>query len=419
MIQRREFIKKATIGGAGIVLLGSLSDQVFANSLTGKKVRLAFIGTGGRGQHLMEHLMNQKLTSDYEIKAICDNYEPSLNDAKTLCAKYNTNPKTFSDFTKLIKDCPVDGVVIATPLHQHAHIAIECLNAGIHVLCEKSMARTLDDVRAMYDAQVRSGAILLIGHQRMFSQKYLGAMDRIHNGEMGEIGQIKAYWHRNNDWRRPVPEDKPQLERQINWRLYKEYSAGLLTELMSHQLQVSNWALQSTPISVAGSGSIRYWKDGREVNDNLAAIFSYQNGTQFIYDSMTMNKQYGCEEKIIGDTGVMELETNKYYTENPPAAPGILQLVNDIEKGLFKNIPIGGASWAPETAVKYNGETIYNDQIGDGTLEELIGFIGFIQKKSYPIWMLKEGYNASIWTLLAEQAIETGTRVTCPEKYII
>ena len=115
----------------------------------------------------------------------------------------------------------------------------------------------------------------------------------------------------------------------------------------------------------------------------------------------------------------MELETNKYYTENPPAAPGILQLVNDIEKGLFKNIPIGGASWAPETAVKYNGETIYNDQIGDGTLEELIGFIGFIQKKSYPIWMLKEGYNASIWTLLAEQAIETGTRVTCPEKYII
>ena len=70
------------------------------------------------------------------------------------------------------------------PLHQHAHIAIDAMRAGKQVFCEKSMARTLEDIRAMYDTHLETGKILQIGHQRLFDPKYIDAIQRIRNGEL-------------------------------------------------------------------------------------------------------------------------------------------------------------------------------------------------------------------------------------------
>ncbi|WP_109829784.1 Gfo/Idh/MocA family protein [Reichenbachiella versicolor] len=421
---RRDFIKTSIVAGTGLAL--GLSSFQSWGGVFGKKVRLAVIGTGGRGRFLMEHLLNQMSNNDtYELVAICDNYQPSMDAAKKICNKYKITPKTFDDYKKLMADAPVDGVIIATPLYQHAHITIDCLNAGIHVLCEKSMARTLSDAKAMYDASIKSGSILIIGHQRMFNKKYLNGIERIHAGEFGPVGQVKAYWHRNKDWRRPIPEGKPELERQLNWRLYKEYSAGLLTELMSHQIQVSNWAFQNTPVSVQASGGIQFWKDGREVPDNLAAIFTYADGSRCIADYMNMNRNYGVEEHIIADYATLRMETNKLQWDKPnqtvngPMKTPVSKMVDDIKKGEKKPAAIGGASWRPETAKKTKEESIYEGQKGDGTVEELLTFVEFIKTKSAPDWMLREGYNASLWTLLTEKAIDTGKTVTCPKKYMI
>ncbi|WP_066631523.1 Gfo/Idh/MocA family protein [Labilibacter marinus] len=421
---RREFLKKMAIAGAGMAAMSSPLFHSVSAAGNGKAIRLGIIGTGGRGRYLQEHLyrIKDEGSKEFEIVALCDNYKPSLDISLELAAKYKNAPKGFSDYKKLMKDGGVDAVIVATPLFQHAHITIDCLNAGIHVLCEKSMARTLDDTKAMYDAHINSGSILLIGHQRLFSDKYNDAIERIRQGELGIIGQMHAHWHRGNDWRRAVPAAKPHLERQINWRLYKEYSAGLLTELMSHQLQVANWAKQDIPVSVMGTGSIRYWKDGREVPDNIAAIFEYADGTQFTYDSQTINKRYGCEEEIIGDKGTFELETNRYYNVIPPKpkpAPGIAQLIGDIQKGIFEEAPIGGPSWAPETQKRQKAEPIYVGQKGDGTKEELINFVRFVKQGKYPEWLVKEGYYASIWTLLTEQAIDSGAKISMPEKFRI
>ncbi len=415
---RRDFIKNIVLASTSLAYAAPLTSSL-TPLVSEKKVKLAFIGVGSRGQYLLSLILQQKITDKYDVVAICDNYQPNIQKALAIAKQYNIRLKVYKEHRELIKNEKLDGVIIATPLHEHAHISIDCMNAGIHVLCEKAMARNLDDVKEMYDTHRKTGTILLIGHQRIFNNVYKSAIQRIHSGELGTIGQIRAYWHRNNNWRRQVPENSPQLEKKINWRLYKKYSAGLLTELMSHQIQIANWALKQTPVSVMGTGSIRFWKDGREVDDNVAVVFSYPDGAQFVYDSMTSNKKHGLEEQILGSKGTMELETNRYFSEAPPSAPGILQLVNDIEKGIFNNIPIGGSSWIPETAVTYEGEAIFKNQTGDGTTEELVNFIKFIKAQSAPEWITKEGYISSIWTLLAEQAIESGTQITCPEKYFL
>ncbi|HKK62116.1 MAG TPA: Gfo/Idh/MocA family oxidoreductase, partial [Bacteroidales bacterium] len=333
--------------------------------------------------------------------------------------KQDIKVSQYKHYQEMISKEKLDGVIIATPLHQHAHITIDCMEAGIHVFCEKSMARTMQSTKAMYDAHQRTGKILQIGHQRLFNPVYLEGMQRIHNGDLGTLGQLRAYWHRNGSWRRPVPDDTVAMEHFINWRLYKEYSAGLMTELMSHQLQVANWAMQKAPVSVMGTGSIVYWKDGREVNDNVALIFSYDDGRQFIYDSMISNKKYGLEEQIMGSKGTIEFETNRFYTETPPPAPGILQLLNDMESGFFKDAQIGGASWIPETAVTYNGEPIIeNTDFHDSALQ-LEAFSKYIREGKAPDKLLREGYNTTIWTLLGELAIETGEKLRLPEKFLI
>jgi len=417
---RREFIK---IGG--LVAMASFFPwlKVLGQENKSKNpsdlVKLGFIGIGSRGYGLMQNVIyminNDKI--NVEITAVCDDYQPHYERANKDCG--NPKVKAFKDYRKLLEMDEIDAVIIATPLYNHAEITVAAMDAGKHVFCEKSISKTLDQAKAMYDTHIEKNKILQIGHQRLFNPRFVEGIERIKKGELGIIGQIRAYWHRNGDWRRPVPEGHPELERKINWRLYREYSAGLLTELASHQIQVANWALGKVPASVMGTGSIRYWKDGREIWDNVANIFTYDDGTQFIYDSMISNKKYGLQEQIMGDLGTMELETNKVYREKPPAAPGIRELINDIEHSIFDNIPIGGATWVPETAVKYKGEYITDNWEVNETKLQLEAFVQYIRQGKAPEMLTREGYNAGIWTLLAEEAIDTGKKLEMPEKYII
>lgn len=421
---RREFIRDLTLTGSVAFLastpwLSVLGGDDSKSKSAGNKVRVAFIGTGSRGMELMRNLVPVLAANNAEICALCDNFPDHLKMAVDYCKENGLSPKAYDDHRKLIEQAKPDGVIIATPLTEHTHITVDCLTAGIHTFCEKAMARTIEDVKKMYDTHVSTGKILQIGHQRLFNPIYLEGMKRIHGGDIGQIGQIRAYWHRNNNWRRPLPNNDQSLEKKINWRLYKELSAGLLTELMSHQIHVACWALGQNPVSVMGTASTVFWKDGRTVPDNIAIIFSYPNGVQCVYDSMISNKKYGLEEQILGHKGTIEFEVNRHYNETIPTAPGIRQLVNDIEHGVFDKINVAGSSWVPETAVTYKGEKIAPKDLYSDTQLELEAFVKFIREGKVPETMVKDSYYGSIWTLLAETAIDSGQKITLPEGFAV
>lgn len=426
-MKRRDFIKDAGIaGGSGMLMsafpwLHASSAEAKAEA-SAEKVRLALIGTGSRGQY---HLFNiQNYIPQVEVVALCDIYEPHLKQAAAMYPK----AKQYSDYRRVLDDKSIAAVIIATPLHMHAPITIDALNAGKHVFCEKSMARTLDGCLEMYNTFKRTGKVLYIGQQRLFDPKYIRAMEMIHSGVIGDICSIRAYWFRNNDWRRPV--DDQSRERQINWRLYKEYSAGLLTELATHQLQVGNWAMRQIPETVMAAGDIVYWKDGREVYDNISMIFRYANGVKMNYESVISNKFHGLEEEILGSKGTMTPEKNKYYFEDVAPAPGIMQLINKIEHGLLDDVAIAGPSWVPETANVNNGNFIMEGvettdgassvgAVGDGSIELLTAFCqSVITGKEAPN-LVEEAYYSSVLALLAEQSMEEQRIIPFPDAYKI
>ncbi|MFN8254344.1 MAG: Gfo/Idh/MocA family oxidoreductase [Bacteroidales bacterium] len=415
-INRRQFIGNLGTYTSGLVLMGGLGSLVSSCSSDNEKetapfkVKIGVIGTGSRGQLLLDILTG---VSTAEIIAVCDNYEPNL---KIGLNKTQGKAKSYSNHKEMLDKEHLDAVIIATPLYEHARIALDAFSAGLHVYCEKSMARTVEECTNMVKASESSGKVFLLGLQRQFDPTYLIAMQLIQNNFIGKLTQVRAYWHRNNNWRRLVP--SPELERKINWRLYNEYSCGLMTELASHHIHIANWALNSTPIRVMGSGSINYWNDGREVFDNVNVVYEYPGGIHLNYDSLTSNKYYGAEVQIMGDKGTFELETGLFYSENPPPSPAMVQMIMGIENGLFEAINFQGTSWAAEQKDRQKPSRINpNKKLTDGTKELLTEFTKLVKAGKPVPELTKRAFNASVATLYGDLAMKEKRIIEIPEEH--
>jgi predicted dehydrogenase len=368
-------------------------------------VRLAVVGTGDRGRTLIRNIQK---TRNCTVAAVCDDYAPNLAKARDIAG---AGVPAFADHRRMIEAGGFDALVIATPLDLHARHAADGFDAGLHVWCEKAMARTIADCGAMIANAQRHGKVLQIGHQRMFHPTYLNALKRAKAGEIGTITQIRASWHRNNRWRRVVPADAS--DRQINWRLYRDRSAGLMTELATHQLQVANWFLGGVPTRVIGSGSICFWKDGREVYDHVALVYEFSGGRKVIYTSLLNNARYGCEEQIQGSKGTIEPELGRIYQEVPPKQLQLQRMHQDIARGHKRTVPIGGATWFPELPVTTPGESLGWSEY-DETMLQFEGF-GEAVRAGRPLpGLLAQAYYASVASLLGEQAMDRGEAMKWP-----
>lgn len=412
-IDRRQFIREMGIISGGILLSTSPWFSAFSEqkNTVGSVARIGIIGPGSRGQFLMSFLATNPKAS---IVAICDPYQPSIDAALKMAPK----AKVYHDYRLLLEDKNIDAVVIATPLDKHYQIVIDAFDAGKHVFCEKSISYSLEDTHNIYKKYLNSNRVFFVGQQRLFDPKYIKAMEKVHSGELGDISGIRSFWHRNNDWRRPVP--SPKLDEQINWRLYNAHSKGIMTELACHQLQIGTWAMREIPNKVMGHGAITYWKEKREVYDNVSCIYVFDNGVKMNYDSVLSNKFYGLEEQILCSKGTIEPEKSKYYYEEIAPAPAFLQLMNDAESALFGSLPFAGTSWVPETANKNVGQYLLEKKHdSDGTSLMLEAFIEAVITQKQPKLIAEEAYYATQLSLLGHQAMEEERMLIFPDKYKI
>ncbi|MBP3202591.1 MAG: Gfo/Idh/MocA family oxidoreductase [Bacteroidales bacterium] len=423
MTDRRTFIKE--MGAmAGLLTLApwlkSCSSPEAAYA--GEKARVALIGCGSRGQY---HLVLLQGMAEAEVVALCDDYQPNLQAASAFFPK----ARLYSDYRKLLEDPQVDGVIIATPLGLHARMTLDALDAGKHVFCEKAMALTLEQCREVYEASRNTSKSLYYCMQRMFDEKYIRGVQLIREGLIGDVVGMRCHWFRNADWRREVP--SPELERRINWRLYKEYSAGLMTELACHQLEVCNWTLDRMPTEIIGLGDIVYWKDAREVYDSVNVTYRYSNGCKITYESLISNKFNGMEDQILGKKGTMDLTRGVYYLEEDHLVSGMRQLLDQIRDGVFAAVPAAGPSWRPELRAAYVPHPVIEGSVSvnagqsmvaadnDGSDLVLKAFCRSCISGEKPQNIVEEAYCATLLCLLGNQAMEEQRLIRFPEEYKI
>ena len=218
----------------GLALAGS---SVGAYTMR-NKINVGVIGTGDRGTGLMSLL---RQVPDMEVVACSDLLPFRLENALKMAPK----AKGYADYKALLDRKDVDAVLVAVPFGVHTQVVLDALDAGKHIYCEKTMIRGYSDIKKVAAKVRASNKIFQTGHQYHSSRLYTHLVEKIQNGLVGEITAIECQWNRNGDWRRPVPD--PKFERIINWRMYKEWSGGLVAELCSHQIDFANWLLKETP----------------------------------------------------------------------------------------------------------------------------------------------------------------------------
>jgi predicted dehydrogenase len=311
-MKRRSFIKHAGILTGGLLLHEQLL-SAYGTKTAERKISLGVIGCGDRGRGIIS--MIKQMEDKLLIKAVCDVLDIRINETK----RFDTgnNFVYHKDYRKLLDDKSIDAVVIATPLSLHYSIAADALKAGKHIYLEKTMtynsqqALNLVKLAKQYDKQ-----ILQVGHQYRYTPLYFKVKEMIQKDYLGKVTQIDCRWDRNASWRRPVPYG--YTDRQINWRMYKEYSGGLAAELLSHQIDFINWAFGTHPDEVMATGGIDFYKDGRETFDNVQALLRYnKDGMIGSFGATCANEKEGYLFKLKGSKGTISLliDEGVFYPE--------------------------------------------------------------------------------------------------------
>jgi predicted dehydrogenase len=316
-LTRRDLIKGAgTVSAAATATQLKAAPAIHAARAASTQVPYGVVGTGSRGQYLLNHLVKMDAG---RCLAVCDIYEPNL---KKGVAAAGSNPRAYKDYRELLARQDIEAILVVTPLFMHFPVVRDALLAGKHVFCEKSLVFKPEEVHAVRAlAHERPRQVVQVGLQRRYSQFYRTAKQMIDKGMLGRITHIGAQWNRNPGWRM---NPDPKLREQLSWRLFRKYSGGLTAELGSHQIDVADWIYGSSPEFVVGVGGLEYMKDGRDVYDNIQLIYRYPRGQKLTYQSISTNNhlplfsgartEFG--ELIMGTDGSIEITVG---TDNEPA----------------------------------------------------------------------------------------------------
>lgn len=418
-MDRRRFVSVAGAGIAGLAVNGrATASRVWPSD----QFRIGVIGVGSRGQSVMRHFLR---IPEVRVAALCDVYPPRFAEGRRITGE---ETPVYTDYRRMLdeRSAELDAVLMATPLRFHADHVVAALESGLHVYGEKSMAYDLDGCRGIVDAARRNGRVYTVGHQYRYAPWTIEAIRQMHAGEIGEVTHVYAYWHRNNNWRRAVPTEPvagfsaAELDRLINWRLYREYSRGLLAELGSHQIDLSNWLFQSVPHAVVGTGAVTFYHDGRETFDNVQATYEYPGGRRLFFSSILGNHKLGYQLSVFGTGGTLEItfddatffyeparENSAVPKERPP---GLEEIVRE------------GVPTRPTLATRGDrpyrgpGRKVETPDQGSATHLAVADFIDSVRQKRRPLADERVGLASAVPVIFGDQATRAGGRAEFGEE---
>lgn len=410
---RRDFLKTGSLGALGL-LAGSAIDltaQPTPQRATdqpeepvGPPINCAIIGVGAWGRELIGIL---SATPGAIVHTVCESYPAYLRRA----TRAAPDAKTTDDYREVLDDAEVQAVFIATPSHQHREIAIAALEAGKHVYCEAPMATTIEDARAVAKAaQSAEGQIFQVGQQFRAAPQHLHVLQFVRTGALGTFLSGRAQWNKKESQRRVSP--NAEREKELNWRLNRETSLGLIGEIGIHQVDVASWFFNAPPVAVTGFGDTLFWKDGRNVPDTIQAVFEYPNGVNFTY-SATLGNSYDLNNEVFqGSDGSILLRDNLAWMFREPDAPLLGWEVYARKDAFFQQTGISLV--ADATKLLAQGVDPASGAVeGDAPIyDALEDFLNCIRESRKPYASYKEGFEAVVTAVKANEAILEKKRVT-------
>jgi predicted dehydrogenase len=334
---RRDFLKKSlTLAAAGgAVPYVSWSQTPFANASANDRPRIGCVGVGdmATGNDCPQH------TVFGDIVAVCDVDSNHADRAKNHPQIGKGKADVYGDYRKVLERNDIDVVSVVTVDHWHIKIAIEALQAGKHVFCQKPLTLTLEENQLVRNACKKyADRVFIVGtQQRSDMGRFLRAVNMVRQGLLGEIKKITVGINAS-DVGGPFPKIAPPKE--LNWdfwlgqspkvdyikerchyqfRWWYEYSGGKFTDWGAHHVDIATWAIGHDkegmgPVEIDGTNAKHPvpFKDGYPTVDNcyntahdFAVKCKFANGIEMIVDSRSANGVLfeGTKGRIFVDRG--------------------------------------------------------------------------------------------------------------------
>jgi len=329
---RRQFI----IGTGAFLSLAALRNSGFAAEILNAK-KVALIGAGWYGKSDLFRLLQ---VSDVEVVAVCDVDQKHLNEAATLISqkqKSKKEPKKYSDYRKLLKENKLDVVLVGTPDHWHALIAIAAIESGAHVYLQKPVSVDVLEGEAVVAAARKHKRKVQIGTQRRSTPHMIDAKDNIvGKGLLGKISHVEmcCYYHMKsnaNPPEQPVPEfldyemwTGPAPLRPYDglphggwWRAFMEYGNGITGDMCVHMFDTVRWMLDlGWPKKISATGGTYVQKQAKSnIADTQTAVFEYED-LNCVWTHRTWgtpaDPEFPWAFVIYGDKGTLKGSTMKW-----------------------------------------------------------------------------------------------------------
>jgi predicted dehydrogenase len=360
-LTRRDFLKTTGLSTAAILSGAGLGSEAKARPVSrpanariigaNGRIRYGFIGLGGMGNGHLSIIKNLTATDNVEVVALCDVFDKRRRDAQGKAGV--PEGQAYGDYRRLLERNDIDAVVIATPDHWHAQIALDALEAGKHIYLEKPMTRTLEEAFKVYDMAKRTNLQVQVGSHGCSDPKWLKAREVVQSGKVGKLLWAQASYCRNNpkgewnyafdpaanqqsvDWKQwlgKAPKRDWSPERYFRWRKYWDYANGIIGDLWPHRLHPLMMAmnLNEFPKSVACMGGVLLDTDKgngelRDVADTTMMMVEFPSGAMIYVAGSTVNER-GIEDVIRGQKanllfggGKIELQPERPFVDEVEA----------------------------------------------------------------------------------------------------
>ncbi|WP_116124233.1 Gfo/Idh/MocA family oxidoreductase [Lewinella sp. IMCC34183] len=345
MSNRRSFLKQSALTTAGLTVGLPLSSQVMGANDT---VNVAVFGVNSRGSYLARTFAGAK---NCKVVGIGDVDTRAIEKGqKAVVDGGGKKPKGGQDFRRFLDDKKIDAVVIATPDHWHAPMAIMALEAGKHVYVEKPCSHNPAEGDMLVAKQADTGLKVQMGNQTRSSVTLNKVVKEIHDGLIGDAYAGKAWYAANRGpigehepapvpewldwdlWQGPAPrQDFDALLVHYKWHWFWKYGTGELLNNGTHEIDMCRWALGvEYPEQVQSSGGRFAFDDAWETYDTQLASFKYPGGKHIHWDGRSCNAMplwdrgrgsmiYGTEGSVLMDRGgfiVYDLEGKELRKED-------------------------------------------------------------------------------------------------------
>jgi predicted dehydrogenase len=416
-ISRRNFLS-TTVATTGTAWLRATSYQNVLGA--NERVRVGFIGIGLIGKR---HLLDFMAQPNVEIAAICEVYEPRLEEGVSTS---EGRAERFKDFRRMLDRKNIDAVVVSTPDHWHALMTIMACAAGKDVYVEKPLTHVQREGRWMVEAANRYKRVVQVGTQQRSGKHYQKCVELIRNGHIGELRNVRIGSFRNimpgfttavgteplseEDWQMwlgPAPYTPFDKNRCIyHFRWFWDYSGGQTTNLLSHDLDIVQWAMSSVPRAVAAMGGRYSLKGIGETPDVFEAVLEYSGFlTNWSYRELcASNSSTRDGLEFCGTKGRLVINRRGFEIFPDPLVSA--------ERQIPQFTTARGTDLRPEpeyrtTALRSDGF----DQVRDQFQPHALNFLDCIKSRRQPISDLESSHRTVTACHLANISLKVGRTI--------